>query len=332
MSLRIRIFQLAVAVAALSSLASLGGAWLLVSPDVPERADYLRSFGLAAVTVVAAAGLIAWLASARLATPLERELAETFHNSQSRLRRSYTEAIEALVLAIDARDNDTTGHSFRVARYAVALGQRLGLSRHDLEILEWGALLHDIGKLAVPDAVLWKGGPLTEEEWLIMRQHPVWGAQILQHVEFLKPALDLVIHHQEQWNGCGYPAGLSTEEIPLMARIFSVVDTYDSLTSDRPYRRAASYEVAVRELKRVAGTQLDPTMVEAFLTIPEDELARLRLEAAVPPLELALPEGSAAEPELPRLGRTTRIARSRFAAAEATVSRSASYAPTATYG
>ncbi len=205
-----------------------------------------------------------------------RRLLHSIKESQREQERSYIEAVGALVIAIDARDNDTTGHSFRVARYAERLGRELGIEGEQLRALEWGALLHDIGKIAVPDAVLRKAGPLTAEEWHIMHQHPAWGVEMLADVSFLRPALEIIQHHQERWDGMGYPASLAGEDIPLGARLFAVIDAYDAITSDRPYRRAESHEHALSELQRVAGTQLDPRIVEAFVRLPKEELEKIQ--------------------------------------------------------
>lgn len=213
------------------------------------------------------------------------QLIESVARSQSDRERSYVEAIGAVVAAVDARDQETSGHSFRVSRYAVALAKAMGVSELErLRAIEWGSLLHDVGKIAVPDAILRKVGPLTEEEWHIMRQHASWGYEILADVQFLRPSLEIVHGHHERWDGAGYPRGLSGERIPLAARIFAVVDTYDAITSERPYRRAHSHRAAVAELDRVAGSQLDPSVVEAFLTIPEVELRRLRAQHSRPHL------------------------------------------------
>ncbi|MFP5287296.1 MAG: HD-GYP domain-containing protein, partial [Thermoanaerobaculia bacterium] len=167
-----------------------------------------------------------------------------------------------------------------------------------------GALLHDVGKMVVPDDILRKVGPLTEEEWHIMKQPPTWGFDMLAEVTFLQPAsLEVIYSHHERWDGCGYPRGLAGEAIPLAARIFAVVDTYDAITSDRPYRRARTHQVAVAELQRVAGHQLDPKAVEGFRQVPEVELRRLReLCKRVHP-GLSLPADlldSLAEPEVER--------------------------------
>jgi putative nucleotidyltransferase with HDIG domain len=206
-----------------------------------------------------------------------RALMVSLKESQRARERSYVEAVGAVVTAADARDHETTGHSFRVALYAVALARRLGIDGEHLKAIEWGALLHDVGKMVVPDAVLRKVGPLTEDEWYIMKQHPVWGADMLAEVSFLQSAaIELIFSHHERWDGRGYPRRLAGEAIPLSARIFAVVDTYDAITSDRPYRRARGHQAALAELERVAGQQLDPRVVEAFLAIPEVEVRSLR--------------------------------------------------------
>ncbi|HWM94636.1 MAG TPA: HD-GYP domain-containing protein [Thermoanaerobaculia bacterium] len=206
-----------------------------------------------------------------------RALVVSLEDSQRARERSYVEAVGAIVTAADARDQETTGHSFRVALYAVELARSLGVTGDPLKAIEWGGLLHDVGKMVVPDDILRKGSPLTEDEWLIMKQHPSWGYEMLAEVSFLQPAsLDLIYSHHERWDGNGYPRGLVGKEIPLGARIFAVVDTYDAITSDRPYRRARPHAVAMAELQFVAGQQLDPEVVEAFRAIPEVELRRLR--------------------------------------------------------
>lgn len=206
-----------------------------------------------------------------------RHLVETLEESQKARERSYVEALGAVVAASDARDHEVAGHSFRVSHYAVALARELGMRGEDLKAIEWGSLLHDIGKLVVPDEILRKVGPLTDEEWLIMRQHPSWGFEMLSDVRFIQDdARQIIWSHHERWDGEGYPRGLAGHQIPLAARIFAVVDTYDAITSDRPYRRARPHQVALQELERVAGFQLDPEVVRAFRRVPETELRRLR--------------------------------------------------------
>lgn len=230
-----------------------------------------------------------------------RGLVASLEESQRARERSYVEAVGAVVTAADARDHETSGHSFRVALYAVALSKAMGLHGEQLKAIEWGALLHDVGKMVVPDEILRKMGPLTDEEWHIMKQHPTWGFDMLAEVSFLQPAsLDIIYSHHERWDGQGYPRGIAGEAVPLSARIFAAVDTYDAITSDRPYRRARPHQAAVAELQRVAGQQLDPAVVEAFRQLPEVELRRLReLCKSVHP-GLSLPAdllNSLAEPE-----------------------------------
>ena len=197
------------------------------------------------------------------------------------------DVVDAIIASSSrGRDHETIGHSCRVARLAVELAERIGLRGETLTAIEWGALLHDVGKTTVPAEILDKPGPLAAEEMAVIRQHPRQGYQMLKHLVFLGPALDIVLSHHERWDGRGYPNGLAAERIPLSARVFAVVDTYDAITSDRPYRAARGHGEAVAELRRVAGTQLDPRVVERFLAIPETDLARLRARsraAAAPP-------------------------------------------------
>jgi putative nucleotidyltransferase with HDIG domain len=237
----------------------------------------------------------------RLIEETFRGLVASLEESQRARERSYVEAVGAVVTAADARDHETTGHSFRVALYAVALAKAMGLHSEPLKAIEWGALLHDVGKMVVPDEILRKMGPLTDEEWHIMKQHPTWGFDMLAEVSFLQPAaLDIIYSHHERWDGQGYPRGIAGEALPLSARIFAVVDTYDAITSDRPYRRARPHQAAVSELQRVAGQQLDPTVVEAFRQLPEVELRRLRELCRKVHPGLSLPAdlvASLAEPE-----------------------------------
>ncbi len=189
---------------------------------------------------------------------------------------SYDRTLDALVAALDARDNETEGHSMRVVAYTLAIAKKINFPEADLPNLRRGALLHDIGKIAIPDAILHKPGPLTDEEWAIMRQHPEWGEKILSGIEFLSAAARLVLSHHERWDGSGYPRGMARSEIPLAARIFSVADTFDAITSDRPYRAARPYEVARQEIIAGSATQFDPEIVQAFLDIPESEWDVLR--------------------------------------------------------
>jgi putative nucleotidyltransferase with HDIG domain len=192
------------------------------------------------------------------------------------LQGSYESTLHALVTALDFRDNETHGHSWRVVEYAMLVARKLGLEEPDLTWVRRGAILHDVGKIGVSDSILRKPGKLDEGEWEEMRKHPEMGYRMLQHIRFLQPALDIVLSHQERWDGTGYPRGLKGEAIPLGARIFAVVDTFDAMTSDRPYRPALSIERAVEEVRTFSGTQFDPRVADAFLSIPVEAWNEIR--------------------------------------------------------
>jgi HD-GYP domain-containing protein (c-di-GMP phosphodiesterase class II) len=195
---------------------------------------------------------------------------------REQLERAYVATLVALSRALDMRDTETEEHSLRVTRYSLATGQKLGLSSDALASLELGAMLHDVGKIGIPDAVLRKPGPLTDDEWVVMRQHPRLGFTILSGVEFLAPSLDVVLHHHEKWAGGGYPDGLQGEAIPLAARIFAVADAFDAITSPRPYKSALPVEEALTRLQRDAGTHFDPKVVEAFVPMADTLFVALR--------------------------------------------------------
>jgi response regulator RpfG family c-di-GMP phosphodiesterase len=190
--------------------------------------------------------------------------------------------LEGLVSALDLRDSETQWHSRRVGRYARRLARELGITGRDLDDIERGATLHDIGKIGVRDAVLLKPGPLDENEWAEMRRHPALGYDILKGIGFLERARLIPLHHQERFDGEGYPQGLAGDAICIGARVFAVVDTYDAITSDRPYRKCRTYEVARQEIERFAGTQFDPEVVAAWLRIPQAEWDAIREELEGP--------------------------------------------------
>jgi len=192
------------------------------------------------------------------------------------LQESYESTLHALVTALDFRDNETHGHSWRVVEYAMLVARAMGLTEPDLTWVRRGAILHDVGKIGVPDSILRKPGKLTAEEWDDMKKHPEMGYRMLQHIGFLEPALGIVLCHQERWDGSGYPRGLKGEEIPLGARIFAVVDTFDAMTSDRPYRPRLPIEVAIDEVREFSGVQFDPGVAEAFLSIPAETWTEIR--------------------------------------------------------
>jgi putative nucleotidyltransferase with HDIG domain len=207
------------------------------------------------------------------------ELAELNRGLEALVETRTANLLDGMVAALDYRDTETQWHSRRVARYTARLARELGArDPHELRTIEMGALLHDIGKIGVRDAVLLKPGPLDGAEWDEMREHPRLGWSLLQRIEFLRDASLIVLQHQERWDGRGYPAGLAGEQIVLGARLFAVADTYDAITSDRPYRKAQPHAAAVQEMRRVAGTQLDPKGVEAFCRVPECEWEAIRRE------------------------------------------------------
>lgn len=193
-------------------------------------------------------------------------LFEQLERQNLALRLAYEETIEGWARALDLRDKETEGHSRRVTERTVDLCRHLGMTAEKLVDVRRGALLHDIGKMAVPDAILLKAGPLTDEEWTVMKKHPDTAAELLSPIKFLRPALDIPQYHHEKWDGTGYPRGLKGTEIPLTARAFAVVDVFDALTSDRPYRSAWTRERALEHLQAGAGTHFDPHVLEVFLT------------------------------------------------------------------
>ena len=212
---------------------------------------------------------------------LVAQRAEELSRAYDALEGAYRTTLKALTAALETRDHETHGHSERVVAFSLRLGREVGLDEEQMRSLEFGSLLHDIGKIGVPDAILRKPARLTEEEWLKMRQHPLHGGAILKGIEFLEGASRVVAQHHEKWDGSGYPLGLRGEEIDINARIFAVADAFDAITSDRVYRRGRSYEEAAAELSEYAGRQFDPTVVEAFHRVPRaewDEIRRRSLE------------------------------------------------------
>lgn len=204
---------------------------------------------------------------------LEEMVAERTVQLQTALQqieRSYEDTLQALGAAIDLRDHETAGHSQRVCHYSLEIARAMGWSDKQLGSLTRGAYLHDIGKLGVRDGILLKPGPLTEEERKLMQQHVQIGFDLVKEIPFLADAAEIILSHHERYDGGGYPRGLKGEEILQSARIFAVVDTLDAITSDRPYRRAASFEVASETIHHLSGTQFDPRVVSVFLDIPKE--------------------------------------------------------------
>lgn len=219
------------------------------------------------------------LARKRYQKKLERKV----RDRTSELRRAlldvattYQNTLTALVTALDAREQETSFHSQRVVEYTMAIARMMTFKGQELAEIGRGALLHDIGKIGVPDAVLLKCGRLTPEEWVEMRKHPEIGHSMIATIPFLATPSQIVLSHQERFDGRGYPGGLAGQEICIGARIFSVADTLDAMTSDRPYRKGTSFQRAIEEIQRWSGSQFDPEVVEAFLYIGEAGLLQIK--------------------------------------------------------
>ncbi len=209
------------------------------------------------------------------------DLRETFKQERARsleLSRSYTATVRALSNAVEFRDAYTGKHAERVTAYGLEIARRLDLPMAERPEIEFGFLLHDIGKVAIPDAILHKPDALSESERKLMAQHPLIGAEIIRGIEFLTSAAEIVRHHHERWDGHGYPDGLAGEDIPLAARVFSVADVFDALTTDRPYRAASPLPTARAIIAAERGTQFDPAVVDAFESIDDETLSRIAAE------------------------------------------------------
>jgi response regulator RpfG family c-di-GMP phosphodiesterase len=209
------------------------------------------------------------------------------------VERGYDHTLQALGAAIDLRDNDTAGHSWRVCGYSLEIARAMGWPEQQLGSLAKGAYLHDIGKLGVPDGILLKKGPLDTEEWKVMKRHAQIGFDLVKGIPFLANAAEIVHSHHERFDGSGYPRGLRGEEILLGARIFAVADAFDAITSDRPYRRASSFESGREAIRISSGTQFDPHVVDVFLGIPEETWAAIAKNRR--PIEANAPEISIEE-------------------------------------
>jgi response regulator RpfG family c-di-GMP phosphodiesterase len=213
---------------------------------------------------------------------LERKVAERteqLNQALEHVRRSYEETLRALGGAIDLRDGATAGHSWRVCAYSLELGSRLQLTEQERGSLARAAYLHDIGKLAIPDNVLLKPGSLTEEEWVVMRKHVQMGFDLLKGIPFLADAAEIVLSHHERFDGTGYPRRLRDRQIPLGSRIFAVADAFDAITSDRPYRSAASVESARTIITKEAGSQFDPSIVDVFEKVPLERWREIAVDS-----------------------------------------------------
>jgi putative nucleotidyltransferase with HDIG domain len=186
------------------------------------------------------------------------------------LEKTHFETIMAFSDALEARDQYTAGHSRRVMEYSKSIGERMRLDKQDIEDLKKSALLHDIGKIGIPDTILKKQGKLTDEEYAIIKSHPETGTAILKNIKSFKHLVPAVFHHHEQFDGEGYPNGIKGKEIPLYARIIAITDTFDAMTSSRSYRNALSFRTALSELERRKGTQFDPDIADIFIEILQE--------------------------------------------------------------
>jgi response regulator RpfG family c-di-GMP phosphodiesterase len=234
---------------------------------------------------------------------MELELANYRHNLEGvveqrtkqlqaamrRIEMTYDETLEALGGALDLRDADTAGHSQRVSRYCLEMAKAVGCSGDQLKQIARGSYLHDIGKIGVPDAILLKEGKLNAEETEVMQTHARIGYNMVSRIAFLAGAAEIVLTHQERYDGTGYPQGLVGNEIPLGSRIFAVADTLDAMTSDRPYRRALPFSAAKAEIIRESGRQFDPEVVRSFLSIPENVWEKIPQEVKGRPGGLRAP-------------------------------------------
>jgi putative nucleotidyltransferase with HDIG domain len=209
-----------------------------------------------------------------------KERTAQLESALGQIERGYEDTLKTLGAAIDLRDSQTAGHSQRVALYSRRIATKLGATEDELRTITWGAWLHDIGKLAIPDAILLKPGPLTDEEWVIMRSHVRIGYDLIKRIPFLNAAAEIVLTHHERCDGSGYPQGLTGVAIPLGARIFAIADTLDAMTSDRPYRPAGSFEEAHKEIQFRSGSRYDLEVVKAFLSIGIDGWKAIHLQAA----------------------------------------------------
>jgi len=198
----------------------------------------------------------------------QKERAEQLEDALSTIKEAYLQTVRSLAFVVEAKDAYTGQHLERCRVYGLALMDAIGVS-DDFPDAEYGFLLHDAGKVGVPEGILGKPGPLTAAEWRVMRTHPIIGYQILQGIPFMTNAAEIVRCHHEMWDGSGYPEGLRHEEIPLPARVFAVVDAFDAMTTDRPYRAALSIEHAAGEIELMAGSQFDPDVCEVFVPLCE---------------------------------------------------------------
>ena len=199
------------------------------------------------------------------------QMVASLNSAQDDLILAYDSALDGWAKALELRDRITEGHTRRVVNLTLAIAREFGFSDEELVHIRRGALLHDIGKMGIPDSILQKEGALTDAEWVIMRKHPLYSYDLIKEIDYLLPAADIPLYHHEKWNGEGYPRGLKGEEIPLPARIFAIVDVWDAVTSDRPYRKAWPREKAVSYIEERQGLDFDPEVVKVFFSLNSEE-------------------------------------------------------------
>ncbi len=228
---------------------------------------YVWEYNLTAVLALFALALMTWAAASLLDNTLahNEKLVRDLRGSNNEIQSAYETTLEGWSRALEIRDRETQGHTKRVTDMTLRIAKRMGFDADQLIHIHRGVLLHDIGKLGIPDDILHKAGPLTEKEWQIMRLHPQIAYNLIHPIEYLRPALNIPRHHHEKWDGSGYPDGLKGEAIPLEARIFALVDVYDALSFDRPYRKAWEKEKVIAYIKSEPGKHFDPAVVELFL-------------------------------------------------------------------
>jgi putative nucleotidyltransferase with HDIG domain len=248
---------------------------VVVWRDLSSIDRALREMQMSTTTIIALAALLLWLVLRGVYVRSSRQVmsqSQALGAALAETERTYDTTLQALSNALDVRDSETEGHSRRVVEYMELIIAELPVAPENLSTLRRGALLHDIGKIGVPDNVLRKPAALSDAEWVVMKRHPEHGARIISQIPFLQDVSRIVRHHHERWDGKGYPDGIAAEAIPLGARIFAVADSFDAMTSDRPYRRAMSVKDARVEVARCRGTQFDPNVVDAFVRVPVDQL------------------------------------------------------------
>jgi response regulator RpfG family c-di-GMP phosphodiesterase len=229
--------------------------------------DYVPEYSLTAVAALFALAFMTWVIARQLEDTLQKNttLYTDLQSSNLELQNAYETTLEGWSRALELRDRETEGHTQRVTELTMRVARTMAFTAEERVNIRRGALLHDIGKLGVPDHILHKRGALDESEWMIMRQHTLFAYNMIHPIEYLRPALDIPCYHHEKWDGSGYPYGLEGKQIPLAARIFAVADVYDALSSDRPYRAAWPRDRVLEHIKAGSGSHFDPEVVEIFL-------------------------------------------------------------------